>query len=149
VWLVIVAANTVVLTVFLWHLSAFVVAAALLAEPAGLVAGPGSAAWWAAKPVYLVLAAAVLVLLVAATARVEARARGTGPDLGTGRAVGAVLLCVAALAGVAASGFAHPLQVSGRALLGVRFSPALAVGLLLLGSLLVLLPHRPGDAPPR
>jgi fucose 4-O-acetylase-like acetyltransferase len=149
VWLVTVAANTVVLTVFLWHLSAFVVAAALLAVPAGLVDDPGSGAWWAAKPLYVAVAVAVLAALVAATARVEARARGTGPDLGTGRAVVAVLLCVVGLAGVAASGFAHPLQVSGRALLGVRFSPAWAVGLLLLGSLLALGPRRPGDASPR
>lgn len=134
VWLATVAVSSAVLTVFLWHLSAFVAAAALLAGAGDLVGAPGTAAWWAAKPLYLGVAALVLVVLVGALAPVERRARGGHGGRRTPVVALGLVLAGAGLAGVAASGFVDPSSVHGRAVLGVRLSPAVAVGLLLLGT---------------
>lgn len=74
-WSLVVAANAVVLTVFLWHMTAVVLATAAL-HAAGLLPTPPpqSAEWlWWRVPWVLVLAA-TLAVLVALFARVERRA---------------------------------------------------------------------------
>ena len=70
----VVAANGMALTVFLWQLTALVIVAAATL-PTGLMPqpAPGSAAWWAWRPVWFLLLAAAVVPLVAAFARVELR----------------------------------------------------------------------------
>ncbi|MDQ4098044.1 MAG: acyltransferase, partial [Actinomycetota bacterium] len=61
-WAAVVAANGMAMTVFLWHLTALVIVAAVTL-PTGLLAQPstGSAAWWALRPVWIVLLAMALV----------------------------------------------------------------------------------------
>lgn len=134
VWAATVAVGASVLTVFLWHLSALVLAAALLAGGLGLTDPPGSAAWWAAKPAYLLLAAVALAALVAVLAPVERRAREAPVVRRTWVVAGGLLLAGVGLAGVAASGFVHPFSVHGRAVLGLRFRPVVAVVLLAVGT---------------
>lgn len=79
-WTAVVAVNAVVLTIFLWHISA----AALLAGALGglrLLPTPpiGSTAWWLWRIPWLIMLTAVLVVLVVVFGRFEAR---TGRDKG-------------------------------------------------------------------
>lgn len=92
-WLVVVAVNSVILTLFLWHMSAAVLATLGL-HAAGVLPDPpaGSATWlWWQLP-WLAILAAVLAVLVGAAGRVETRA-------GTGRAPRLPRPAYAALAG--------------------------------------------------
>ncbi|WP_405431629.1 acyltransferase [Micromonospora sp. NBC_00617] len=79
-WRVVVAANAVVLTVFLWHLSAVV----LLVGGLNLVhwlppASVGTGAWWAWRLPWLAALAVILTALVAVFGRIEARAARRRP----------------------------------------------------------------------
>jgi hypothetical protein len=73
-WGAVVTANGVAMTVYVWHMTALVLVAAI-ALPAGVLPQPhvGSPTWWAIKPVWLVLLTAALLLLVTVFARVELR----------------------------------------------------------------------------
>ncbi|RLP86970.1 acyltransferase [Micromonospora sp. CV4] len=73
-WQLVIGVNLVVLTVFLWHLSAAVLLVGLL-DATGTLPTPavGSAAWWAWRLPWLLLLAVVLAILVAIFEPVEAR----------------------------------------------------------------------------
>lgn len=62
VWTAVVAANGVVMTVFLWHLTALFALTALTLDAAP---APGSAAWWVSRPLWIVACGLLLVPLVA------------------------------------------------------------------------------------
>jgi len=72
VWVAVVAANGVIMTVYLWHLTALVFAA-LLVYPTGLFPQPepATAGWWALRPPWVVACAVLLVPLVALFHRAE------------------------------------------------------------------------------
>lgn len=110
VWGGVVAANAMIMTVFLWHLPAmFVVAAVML--PAG-IAQPeaGSLQWWLLRPVWIGAAALTLAPLVAVFGRVERQAllarQSSGPA-NRGSNVAAAVATVAGLAALAQWGFGH------------------------------------------
>lgn len=73
-WTVVVAVNSVVLTVFVWHMTAAAVAGAIV-YPAGLMAQPpvDSAAWLWWRVPWLASAVVVLLGLVAVFGRIELR----------------------------------------------------------------------------
>ncbi|MFY1671930.1 acyltransferase family protein [Plantactinospora sp. WMMB334] len=73
-WMLVVAVNSVVLTIFLWHLTAVILLAGAL-DALGALPTPavGSAAWWLWRIPWLLMLALVLALLVAAFARFELR----------------------------------------------------------------------------
>ncbi|MFC8297275.1 acyltransferase [Micromonospora orduensis] len=73
-WQLVIGLNLVVLTVFLWHLTAAILLIGLL-DTTGTLPTPaaGSTAWWAWRVPWLLLLAAVLAVLVAAFGPVEAR----------------------------------------------------------------------------
>jgi fucose 4-O-acetylase-like acetyltransferase len=73
-WTVVVAVNSVVLTVFVWHMTAAAVAGAIV-YPTGLMAQPpvDSAAWLWWRVPWLASAAVVLLGLVAVFGRIELR----------------------------------------------------------------------------
>ncbi|WP_140158046.1 acyltransferase family protein [Micromonospora sp. NBS 11-29] len=75
-WRAVVAVNAVVLTVFLWHLTAAVLLVGLL-DALGVLPTPrvGSAAWWAWRIPWLLALAVVLSALVAVFGPVEVRTR--------------------------------------------------------------------------
>lgn len=104
-WAAVVVANGMAMTVFLWHLTALVIASAV-ALPTGLIASPaaGSAAWWAWRPVWIVALVLALVPLVALFARVELR-RISPPSPSAARAVVVALLLAAGMAVLARKGF--------------------------------------------
>jgi hypothetical protein len=73
VWKVVVAANSVVLTVFLWHMTALLVVLGLLrAFDVRLLTEP-TTAWWLQRPLWVVGPAAVLAVLIAIFGRFEVR----------------------------------------------------------------------------
>ncbi|WP_064445367.1 acyltransferase [Micromonospora sp. NBRC 110037] len=102
-WQAVLAVNAVVLTLFLWHLTAAVLLVGLLDALGVLPAPPvGSAAWWAWRVPWLLALAAVLAVLVAVFGPVEARTRrpaATGPA-GVGRRRLRAGLALAGYAGV-------------------------------------------------
>ena len=112
-WAAVVAANGMAMTVFLWHLTALVIVAAV-ALPGGLMPAPavGTAAWWAWRPVWLVAPVVALVPLVWLFARVELR-RVPAPAPGCVPAGVAALLVAAGLAVLARKGFVGPAMVAG------------------------------------
>ncbi|GGO17894.1 hypothetical protein GCM10010116_36120 [Microbispora rosea subsp. aerata] len=115
-WAAVVGANSVIMTVFLWHMTAVVIAVPVL-YGTGLLPQPppGSAAWLLLRVPWLVFLTATLALLVAVFARVENR-RGPCPAPGAWRAgfrtvVAAVAgagLVVAGLLGAAMTGTGGP-----------------------------------------
>ncbi|WBC16828.1 acyltransferase [Micromonospora sp. WMMA1998] len=87
-WQAVIAVNAVVLTVFLWHLTAAVLLVGLL-DALDVLPTPavGSAAWWGWRVPWLLGRAVVLAALVAVFGPVEARTRRpSGPPGRRGRA---------------------------------------------------------------
>ena len=78
-WQAVIAVNSVVLTVFLWHLTAAVLLVGLL-NALGVLPTPqvGTAAWWAWRVPWLLALAVVLAALVAVFGPIEARTRRHG-----------------------------------------------------------------------
>jgi hypothetical protein len=71
-WTVVVTAGSALMTLFLWHLTALVLAVLLL-HPLGLTdPTPGTPLWWALRPVWVLACAAMLLPLVALFRRFEA-----------------------------------------------------------------------------
>lgn len=76
-WSVVVTTNTVIMTVFVWHMTALYIVIVVL-EAIGVTLGDEpTATWWAARPLWVVMPAAVLIPLVALFARIET---GRGGD---------------------------------------------------------------------
>lgn len=74
-WAVVVAGNSMSMSVYLWHFTAAVVASAGLYAAGMLPSAPiGSVAWWTQKVPVVALAFIVLIPIVAAVSRVERRA---------------------------------------------------------------------------
>lgn len=116
-WTATVLLNGMIMSVYLWHLTAFVLVmvGAWLLGGVGLQVEPGSAAWWWARPVWFALYIALLLPLVAMFARFES---GFGPVRG-GRPVphwrlvtGLLSICLG-LAMTAAISIASPEGVTG------------------------------------
>ncbi|MDZ4306821.1 acyltransferase [Allopontixanthobacter sp.] len=119
IWTAVVLINGMIMTIYLWHLTAFVLVmvAAYLLGGVGLEVAPGSGAWWLARPVWFALYIAVTLPLVMAFARFEqakenpaAAAKGDVPHWRLG--VGLALAC-AGLASTAVLSIASPLGVTG------------------------------------
>ncbi|MEU5724902.1 acyltransferase [Micromonospora sp. NPDC047738] len=79
-WQAVIAVNAVVLTVFLWHLTAAVLLVGLL-DTLGVLPTPqgATAAWWAWRVPWLLALAVVLAALVAVFGPIEARTRRHAP----------------------------------------------------------------------
>jgi peptidoglycan/LPS O-acetylase OafA/YrhL len=77
-WKSVIFANSIIMTVFLWHLPAFVFVF-FLTRWAGLAGpAPGTWLWWLERPALIVASAAVLAPLVLLFARFERPGRRTG-----------------------------------------------------------------------
>ena len=88
VWRPVLAANTVILTIFLWHMTALlVVLAGLRALDVALPAEP-TVAWWLQRPLWVLGPAVVLAGLIAVFARFEAAGRLAPPPAPPGRSGG-------------------------------------------------------------
>lgn len=145
-WLLVALAGSRIMTVFLWHLTALVVLAAVLVATGVVpVVEPLSGAWWALRPVWILGCALVLAVLVAPLGRLEGppRQAPATPPGPVGLTVGA-WLAAGTIGLLAAEGVHDPQGPLGVALLPL-------VGLLAaLAALGVLEPdHRNRDAPSR
>lgn len=82
VWTGVVAVNAVILTVFLWHMTAALLTA-LLAYPAGVLPQPDitSGGWLPSRVPWLLACIVVLCVLVAVFGRIEMRSRAVSHDV--------------------------------------------------------------------
>jgi fucose 4-O-acetylase-like acetyltransferase len=151
-WAVVVAAGSTLMTLFLWHLTALVLAVLVL-HPLGLAeATPGDPAWWALRPLWLLAPAAMLAPLVAVFARLERprparRDAATAPAGAVGPPAGArldrVLLAAAGMAGVVlgllgvAVAGVWPLDGPAGNLAGLRIAPGIGILCLSVGTALL------------
>lgn len=117
VWTATVLMNGMIMSAYLWHLSAFVLVmvAAWLLGGIGLEIQPGSSEWWWSRPVWFVLYIALLLPLIALFVRFE---RGAGPakrerPVPEWRLILGLLLICTGLAMTAAITIASPEGVTG------------------------------------
>jgi fucose 4-O-acetylase-like acetyltransferase len=70
-WTAVIAANSMIMTVFLWHLTAYLIAILLL-YPIGLGhPSDSTASWWLQRPIWIAVPAAILAVLLAIFGRFE------------------------------------------------------------------------------
>ncbi len=97
-WAATVLINSMIMTLYLWHLTVmiFVVALAWLIGGAGLGLEPGTADWWLARPVWIGLLYALLVPVALLLSPLERRGRpADAPVPPASRQVsGAILICL-------------------------------------------------------
>lgn len=116
VWTAVVGLNGVIMTVFLWHLTALLLAVLVLL-PLGFPQPPiGSAAWWALRPVWFAMLLLLLAGLVAVFGRLErprpvsyAGWTGRTPAARQGAAVAGVALVACGVLGLAMAGLSEPM----------------------------------------
>lgn len=117
IWTATVLLNGMIMTVYLWHLTAFVfvMVAAWALGGIGLHAEPGSGAWWLTRPIWFALYIAALFPLIALFARFESpRAMPERAEpVPHWRLVTGLLLVCAGLAFTAAISIASPEGVTG------------------------------------
>jgi hypothetical protein len=115
VWTGVVLLNGMIMTVYLWHLTAFVLVlvAAWLLGGMGLGVEPGSNAWWLARPIWFALYIATLFPLIAIFARFERAGKGAEGEVPHWRLITGLLLVCTGLAASAAVSIASPLGVTG------------------------------------
>ena len=131
-WAATVLVNGTIMTLYLWHVSALVLAVGVAYGLGGIGLGlaPNSASWWATRPLWLVALLALLAVFVAIFGRFEQRARGAGAPPPAGQSVaGALAVCfglsVLALGGLGGPG---PLGIRGGIVLATLAGAALACG---------------------
>jgi hypothetical protein len=83
VWTATVAANAVIMTVFLWHMTALLLVFALLSAAGLPIYAEPTAAWWTQRPLWLVGPGVVLAVLVGLFARAEIRRPASGTSAPT------------------------------------------------------------------
>ena len=97
-WTATVLINSMIMTVYLWHITVMVIIGSLmyLSGVYGFGLEPGTGAWWATRPVWIAVLLCLLVPLALLLSPLERRARPKGAAVpGTARqVVGAVLVCL-------------------------------------------------------
>lgn len=114
-WTATILVNGMIMTIYLWHITAaaLVMGLALLLDGVGLGVEPGTAAWWLTRPLWLALYTAVLLAIVPLVARFERGRDGVAAVPGWRLVAGALITC-AGLALLALGG------VGGEGWLGLR-----------------------------
>jgi hypothetical protein len=78
-WTAVIGVGSMAMTVYLWHLTAMVLVLGLVLAVHGPLPAPGTATWWATRPLWLALLAAALVPMTLLLSRFERpRRRGRG-----------------------------------------------------------------------
>jgi hypothetical protein len=83
-WKAVIAANSVIMTVYLWHITAYAAVFGLLALVGFKGSTPGTVGWWLERPIWLVAPALVLLPLILLFSRFERPSPRTGIAEGTG-----------------------------------------------------------------
>jgi len=108
-WQGVVAVSGVMMTIYLWHLTAMTLVASVFLFAFGGAAfriEPGTTTWWLTRPIWLAALITVTLILVAVFARFEWRVRDTPPPARTGFVIAGVLLVAGAAAAVSYFGLA-------------------------------------------
>ena len=144
-WAAVVLVNGMIMTIYLWHLTAFVLVmvAAWLLGGIGLDVAPGSGAWWAARPIWFALYITALLPLLMLFVRYEnpPAAKGDPAVLPHWRLIAGLVLMGAGLGATAAISIASPLGVTGVRLWLVAL-PFIGAALAGFGPLARLVPQR-------
>ncbi|APG63833.1 hypothetical protein LPB140_11685 [Sphingorhabdus lutea] len=115
-WTNVVLINGMIMTIYLWHLTAFVVVmiGAWLLNGLGLHVEPGSAAWWMTRPIWFTLYIIATLPLIILFARYEQMRTddSRGPVPHWRLMLGLILVCIG-LASTAIFSIASPLGVTG------------------------------------
>ncbi len=97
VWAATVLINSMIMTLYLWHLTVMVgvVAVAYLAGGVGLGPQPGDADWWLTRPLWIVCLYALLLPAALLLSPLERRTRGADAPAppASRQVVGAILIC--------------------------------------------------------
>lgn len=133
-WTAVILLNGMIMTVYLWHLTAYIaVTAVAYGIGVGLEVYPGSSEWWAWRPLWMLLYVAMLLPFVAIFARFEREGMPIPSSLSGWRLVTAVLCVCVGLALTAAGG------VGSESWTGVRLwvvtLPLIGAGLVDFGPL--------------
>jgi peptidoglycan/LPS O-acetylase OafA/YrhL len=113
-WAAVVAVGSMAMTVYLWHITAMVALYGLVLAADGPLPVPGTGWWWASRPVWLALLAAVLAPMALLLSRFErpggeprrtATARAAETPAGRLAVTLGLLLAVLGLFGLVTSGF--------------------------------------------
>lgn len=97
-WAATVLVNSMIMTIYLWHVTVLVILVgilALLGAP-GLDLLPGSAAWWMSRPVWILVLAIALIPFALSLSPLERRGRKPGERVpaSTQQVTGSILLCL-------------------------------------------------------
>ena len=145
-WKAVIAANSMIMTAFLWHLTALLVAAAVVYPLGWPQPEAGSLGWWLMRPVWIALLIVALLPFLAILGRFESPPRakreqprrlGPGSPTSILRHTAAVGLLTLALSGFATAGFDGVLDTPAADLGALRTHPLLN-GIWLLGGLQLL-----------
>jgi hypothetical protein len=142
VWTATILVNGMIMTVYLWHITAaaLVIGLALITGNVGLGLVPGSEAWWLSRPLWMIAYVIALGALLPLVSRFERARSGTVAVPAWRQIAGALLVC-AGLALLALGG------VGGDGWLGLRLSAlALPFAGAWLGGLLPRFGARPAPA---
>jgi fucose 4-O-acetylase-like acetyltransferase len=136
VWAAVVLGGSVTMTIFLWHMTALVLAVALT-HPTGLWPDTPvvDGAWWALRPLWVLLCGVLLGALTAVFRRFE-QSSDPVPRTGRLRAVAGLAATVAGLAMIMVSGIYQPDRTAGVPIgpLGLFLTGLGALGVLRPGS---------------
>lgn len=130
--------NRVVLTVFLWHVSAVALAGAALYPLGFPQPETGAAAWWALRPIWIAALVPVMLLLVVAFRRFEIHPRPSVEDIHVSTihyavaAIGVVSIGLGIL-GFGVTGFNRIAADLGEGVLGYELNPLQNVVHLVVG----------------
>ena len=135
-WGVVIAANSMIMTMFLWHLSALMIAAITLLPLGFPQPEVGTAAWWLLRPVWLAILCAMTALFVYLLGRFERPGRVERFNTGSGGAAAvAVTFVIVGVCGFAVSGLVDLVVPNGRQLIALPVSPLINVAALVVGGL--------------
>lgn len=145
-WAGVIALNSVMMTTFLWHMTAAVIVV-VFAYPLGFPApDAGTAMWWALRPVWLLMLLATLLPLILAFGRFE-RGRPSRPASNTPRQAPArsqktatvlgLVYCILGFVGFATASLGGATSTEPTLLMGISMHPLQAVLHLGLGWILV------------
>jgi hypothetical protein len=145
VWGMVIAGNSAIMTMFLWHLTALMLAVVVLLPLGFPQPEVGSVGWWLLRPVWLAILCAATALFVLLLGRFErpgrssaSRVRGVG-----GAAAVAVTFVIIGVCGFAVSGLVDVVNPNGRQLIALPVSPLINIAALVLGGLFFQLSRRP------
>ena len=148
-WKAVIAANSMIMTAFLWHLTALLVAAAVVYPLGWPQPVPGSIDWWLTRPLWIAVLIVALMPFLALFPRFErplASKREAGAHRGSGRSASllryaaAVGFLALALSGFATAGFTGVLDTPAADLGSLRTHPLINGLWLLAGSYLLRRP---------